>query len=224
MSESTSGPDLFNQLADEFAERYRRGERPPLSEYTDKYPELADEIRELFPALVAMEQFGTGADAGDRADRRTAAAATADPRAARRLPHPPRDRPRRHGRRLRGGAGVAGPARGAEGPAARPPGATPVSSSGSSARPARRPGCTTPTSCRSSASASTTACTTTPCSSSRARASTTCSARSSGCAAPDAAEPAPSSAAGTTPRWRPAWRSSWSPAGSRARPSSGRRR
>jgi hypothetical protein len=59
-SASTSGPDLFNLLADEFAERYRGGERPPLSEYTDKYPELADEIRELFPALVAIEQFGTG--------------------------------------------------------------------------------------------------------------------------------------------------------------------
>ena len=42
MSASTSGPDLFNRLADEFADRYRRGERPPLSEYTDKYPELAD--------------------------------------------------------------------------------------------------------------------------------------------------------------------------------------
>jgi serine/threonine protein kinase/Tfp pilus assembly protein PilF len=62
MRASTSGPDLFNRLADEFAERYRRGERPPLSEYTDKYPELADEIRELFPALVAIEQFGGGAD------------------------------------------------------------------------------------------------------------------------------------------------------------------
>ena len=62
MSDSTSGPDLFNMLADEFADRYRRGERPPLSEYTDKYPELADQIRELFPALVAIEQFGTGAE------------------------------------------------------------------------------------------------------------------------------------------------------------------
>ena len=61
-SASTSGPDLFNRLADEFAERYRRGERPPLSEYTDKYPELADEIHELFPALVAIEQFGSRAD------------------------------------------------------------------------------------------------------------------------------------------------------------------
>ena len=62
MSESTSGPDLFNRLADEFAERYRRGERPSVSEYTEKHPELAEQIHELFPALVAMEQFGSGAD------------------------------------------------------------------------------------------------------------------------------------------------------------------
>jgi len=62
MSDSTSGPDLFNLLADEFADRYRRGERPSLSEYTEKHPELAEQIQELFPALVAMEQFGTGAD------------------------------------------------------------------------------------------------------------------------------------------------------------------
>ena len=62
MGESTSGPDLFNQLADEFAERYRQGERPSLSEYTDKYPDLSDQIRELFPALVVIEQFGSGGD------------------------------------------------------------------------------------------------------------------------------------------------------------------
>ncbi len=60
MSESTSGPDLFNILADEFAERHRRGERPPLSEYIEKYPELAEQIQELFPAMVAIEQLGCG--------------------------------------------------------------------------------------------------------------------------------------------------------------------
>ena len=59
---STSGPDLFNLLADEFAERHRRGERPPLSEYIEQYPELACQIRELFPALIAIEQFGLAAD------------------------------------------------------------------------------------------------------------------------------------------------------------------
>lgn len=44
-------------LADEFAERYRRGEYPSVSEYTSKYPEHAEEIQELFPSLVMLEQL-----------------------------------------------------------------------------------------------------------------------------------------------------------------------
>jgi len=47
---------LFDELAEEFAERYRRGERPSLHEYIDRCPEMGDEIRELFPALVEVEQ------------------------------------------------------------------------------------------------------------------------------------------------------------------------
>ena len=46
----------FDELAEEFAERYRRGEQPVLQEYVDRLPEMADEIRELFPALVKVEQ------------------------------------------------------------------------------------------------------------------------------------------------------------------------
>jgi serine/threonine protein kinase/WD40 repeat protein/tetratricopeptide (TPR) repeat protein len=46
------------QLAEQFLERYRRGEHPPLSEYKRKYPHLADEIADLFPALVMMEEAG----------------------------------------------------------------------------------------------------------------------------------------------------------------------
>ena len=46
----------FDELAEEFAQRYRRGERPSLEEYIDRLPEMADEIRELFPALVEVEQ------------------------------------------------------------------------------------------------------------------------------------------------------------------------
>ena len=145
-----------------------------LTEYADKYPELADQIRELFPALVAIEELGSDADPATGPARAPEAAAPI-PDAAGRLPHPPRDRPRRHGHRLRGGAGEPGPARGAEG-AAAPPTWRPQPAR---AVPARGPGggrcCTTPTSCRSSASASTRACTTTPCSSSRARAWTPCS-------------------------------------------------
>ena len=59
MSESESAPDLISNLAHEFAERYRHGERPALDEYTQRYPDLAAQIRELFPALVVMEQFGS---------------------------------------------------------------------------------------------------------------------------------------------------------------------
>src|SRR6266478_4830843 len=47
---------LLNHLADEFAARYRRGERPALQEYVDRHPHLADDIREFFPAMAEMEQ------------------------------------------------------------------------------------------------------------------------------------------------------------------------
>src|SRR5947209_8334303 len=47
---------LLNELAEEFAERYRRGERPAMAEYIARHPELADDIRAFFPALVEMEQ------------------------------------------------------------------------------------------------------------------------------------------------------------------------
>jgi WD40 repeat protein len=58
MSTNTSSADYgrFDELAEEFAARFRRGERPSLQEYIDRCPDLADEIRELFPALVEVEQ------------------------------------------------------------------------------------------------------------------------------------------------------------------------
>jgi serine/threonine-protein kinase len=59
MATSSSDRDPVERLAEEFAERYRRGERPALSEYTARYPELAEQIRDLFPALLEMEQVGT---------------------------------------------------------------------------------------------------------------------------------------------------------------------
>ena len=59
MYDSESEADPFAPLAEEFAERYRRGERPALTEYTEKYPELAERIRNLFPALVEMERLGS---------------------------------------------------------------------------------------------------------------------------------------------------------------------
>jgi serine/threonine protein kinase/WD40 repeat protein len=48
----------IEKLADSFLARYRRGEHPSVSEYVRRHPELADEIRDLFPALVVMEEIG----------------------------------------------------------------------------------------------------------------------------------------------------------------------
>jgi serine/threonine protein kinase/tetratricopeptide (TPR) repeat protein len=63
MSASSGSPDYgrFDEMAKEFAERYRRGERPSLQEFIDRLPEMADEIRERFPALVEVEQVTASA-------------------------------------------------------------------------------------------------------------------------------------------------------------------
>ncbi len=52
---STSKYDEFDRLAEEFVERCRRRERPGLQEYVDRCPAMAEEIRELFPALIEVE-------------------------------------------------------------------------------------------------------------------------------------------------------------------------
>jgi serine/threonine protein kinase len=59
MSAATSGSDPVDDLVEGYLERYRRGERPSLIEYTNKYPELAERIRTLFPALLVMEELGS---------------------------------------------------------------------------------------------------------------------------------------------------------------------
>jgi serine/threonine protein kinase/Tfp pilus assembly protein PilF len=46
------------ELAEEFLERSRQGERPSLNEYIDRHPALADEIREVFPAMAIMDRVG----------------------------------------------------------------------------------------------------------------------------------------------------------------------
>jgi WD40 repeat protein len=65
MDPSQSDRDPVEELVEEFVERYRRGERPPLKEYTDRYPEGADRIRALFPALVVMEKVRPDSDGPD---------------------------------------------------------------------------------------------------------------------------------------------------------------
>src|SRR3954453_24211161 len=76
MSTKNSSADYgrFEELAEEFAARFRRGERPSLQEYIDRCPELADPIRELFPALIEVER----ADVEHQAEREKAPAAATD--------------------------------------------------------------------------------------------------------------------------------------------------
>jgi hypothetical protein len=51
-----SSADLLGQIADEFVAAFRQGKRPSVEEFARRYPEHADEIRELLPALVLMEK------------------------------------------------------------------------------------------------------------------------------------------------------------------------
>src|SRR5262245_35875776 len=51
-------------LAEEFATRHRAGERPRIEEYCARHPDLASDIRSLFPALAELEQAKEGAGPG----------------------------------------------------------------------------------------------------------------------------------------------------------------
>ena len=66
---SSSTGDPLGPILESFLTRFRKGERPSLTEYVGRYPTLADEIRELLPALVEIEQLGSvgGASSGARA-------------------------------------------------------------------------------------------------------------------------------------------------------------
>jgi WD40 repeat protein/serine/threonine protein kinase/tetratricopeptide (TPR) repeat protein len=57
MSAPGSKSEVVLALAEEFLDRYRQGQRPSLKEYLDRHPELAAEIREVFPAMALMENI-----------------------------------------------------------------------------------------------------------------------------------------------------------------------
>jgi serine/threonine protein kinase len=67
MSRSSSERDPVEELAEEFLARYRHGERPALSEYTNRYPQWAEKICKLFPLLVDMEAARPAAQDGPNA-------------------------------------------------------------------------------------------------------------------------------------------------------------
>ncbi len=47
----------LDQLAEEFVARYRQGDAPSIDDYARRFPSLADEIREIFPTVIELEQL-----------------------------------------------------------------------------------------------------------------------------------------------------------------------
>lgn len=66
MSEKPSEVEPIEILADSFLDRHRRGEGPDPEDYVALHPELAGQIRDLFPALLALEAGAAAlAETGD---------------------------------------------------------------------------------------------------------------------------------------------------------------
>ncbi len=53
-AEDVSVESLMAQVADEFLDRLARGDAPTIEEYTQRYPRIANFIRQMFPTLAAM--------------------------------------------------------------------------------------------------------------------------------------------------------------------------
>src|SRR4051812_45186047 len=58
MTGSAPVPDPLARLAEEFLELSRRGERPALTAYVRSHPDLAGPLRQLFRALMALQEAG----------------------------------------------------------------------------------------------------------------------------------------------------------------------
>ncbi|HZU34253.1 MAG TPA: protein kinase, partial [Gemmataceae bacterium] len=62
MSSSSDERGPVGVLADEFLARCKRGERPTIKEYCNQHPDLAGEIRDVFEALLMVEDLRPGPD------------------------------------------------------------------------------------------------------------------------------------------------------------------
>ncbi len=62
MSTPSDARSPVELLADEFLARCRRGEKPTIKEYCDRHPALAEEIRDVFEAVLMVEDLKPGSD------------------------------------------------------------------------------------------------------------------------------------------------------------------
>jgi hypothetical protein len=76
LDRSSDDRDPVERLAEEFVARHRRGECPLPLEYAERFPQWADRIHALFPALLLMEHNRPGvsdqSDSSEDAGARTA--------------------------------------------------------------------------------------------------------------------------------------------------------
>jgi serine/threonine protein kinase/WD40 repeat protein len=68
-SQPSAQRDPLDAAAESFLERFRLGQRPSVADYAEKYPELAEKIERLFPALVFLEEAGAVGGAGGQRGR-----------------------------------------------------------------------------------------------------------------------------------------------------------
>lgn len=57
MSDLTNIPDAIADIADEFIQRIRDGESPQVADYEQQYPDMAQAIRDILPALAVIEKL-----------------------------------------------------------------------------------------------------------------------------------------------------------------------
>lgn len=67
----TTQSELLSAIADDFTERLRNADEPSIDEYVRKHPELAEDIRKLFPSIQVMEQLSTREHQDRSFERRT---------------------------------------------------------------------------------------------------------------------------------------------------------
>jgi serine/threonine protein kinase/WD40 repeat protein len=77
IDDDLSSADPFGDIADEFVEAFRQGKHPSVEEFARRYPEQADEIREMLPALVLIEKAKSADDSSGQRRRAKASAAAA---------------------------------------------------------------------------------------------------------------------------------------------------
>ena len=107
MSDDSFGLTLdpvLAELGDEFSRRTLAGETVDVDQLVSAHPEQAEAFRKILPILQGLAELEP-VDGGDDRDGRRRQTRARRGQGLRRLSHRPRDRPRRHGGRLRGPPG-----------------------------------------------------------------------------------------------------------------------